>query len=109
MAKDKDKEHGGGNPGQGGGGGNPGQGGGNNDQITLEVATPNGVFRGTFEKTAKVEEVLAAIIADRNLAAGDSFELHYGDTILQPVQRPLVSFGLTGTVKLTLVATGSGV
>jgi hypothetical protein len=108
MAKDNQGQ-GGGNPGQGGG--NPGQGGGagNNDQITLEVATPNGVFRGTFEKTTKVEEVIAAIIADRHLAAGDSFELHYGDTVLQPVQRPLVSFGLTGTVKLTLVATGSGV
>jgi hypothetical protein len=36
------------------------------DQITLEVATPNGVFRGAFEKTAKVEEVIAAIIADHD-------------------------------------------
>ena len=116
MTNDNNQGHGGGNPGQddgnpgqgGAGGGNPGH-GGNNDRITLEVATPNGVFRGSFEKTATVEEVLAAIIADRHLAAGDSFELHYGDTILQPVQRPLVSFGLTGTVKLTLVATGSGV
>ena len=107
MEKDSNPGHGGGNPGQGGG--NPGQGGGHNDQITVEVATPNGVFRGSFDKNTKVEDVIAAIIADRQLAAGDAFELHFGDTILQPVQRPLVSFGLTGTVKLTLVATGSGV
>ena len=79
------------------------------DEITLVVATPNGVFRGTFEKTTKVEEVIAAIVKDRKLAAGDAFELFYGEIPLVPVQRPLVSFGLSGTVKLTLVATGSGV
>ncbi len=79
------------------------------DDITLEVATPNGVFRGTFEKTAKVEDVIAAIIKDRHLAAGDAFELFHGETALQPAERTLTSFGLRGTVKLTLVATGSGV
>jgi hypothetical protein len=79
------------------------------DQVILEVGTPNGVFRGSFEKTAKIEDVIAAIVRDRQLAAGDSFELFYGETALTPVQRTLVSFGLTGTVKLTLVATGSGV
>ena len=73
------------------------------------VATPNGVFHGTFDQNTKVEDVIAAIIRDRQLAEGDAFELYYGETHLQPVQRPLVSFGLTGTVKLTLVATGSGV
>lgn len=79
------------------------------DDITLEVATPNGVFRGTFDKNTKIQDVIAAIIKDRELAQGDAFELRHGDTVLQPVQRPLVSFGLAGTVKLTLVATGSGV
>jgi hypothetical protein len=80
-----------------------------NDDITLEVATSNGVFRGIFDKNTKIEDVIAAIIKDRELAQGDAFELRHGDTVLQPVQRPLVSFGLAGTVKLTLVATGSGV
>ena len=46
----------------------------------------------------------------RDLAEGDAFELYYGDVHLQPVNRPLVSFGIRqGTYKLTLVATGSGV
>jgi hypothetical protein len=81
----------------------------NGDDITLEVATPNGVYRGSFPKTTKVEDVIAAIVKDRQLADGDAFELFHGETSLTPPQRPLVSFGLAGTVKLALVATGSGV
>jgi len=86
-----------------------GAGGGHNDDITLEIATPNGVFRGTFDKSTKIEDLIAAVVADRKLSPGDTFELFYGETQLTPVQRPLVSFGLSGTVKLTLVAAGSGV
>ena len=89
--------------------GGPDKGPKNNDDITVEVATPNGVFRGTFDKNTKVADVIAAIVADRQLADGDAFELFFGETQLEPVQRPLVSFGLKGSVKLTLVATGSGV
>ncbi len=99
MAKDNDKPPKGGND-----NGPPGQ-----QPIQLEVATPNGVFRGSFAKTTKVEDVIAAIVADRELDAGDAFDLFHGETQLQPVQRPLVSFGLEGLVRLTLVATGSGV
>jgi hypothetical protein len=79
------------------------------DAVTLEVATPNGVFTGTFPKTMKVEDVIQAVVADRQLVAGDAFELVHNGEVLQPSQRPLVSFGLTGTVQLELVATGSGV
>jgi hypothetical protein len=79
------------------------------DTVTLEVATPNGVFTGTFPKTAKVEEVIKAVVEDRHLVAGDTFELVHDGEVLQPIQRPLVSFHLTGSVLLELVATGSGV
>ncbi len=79
------------------------------EQVTLEVATPNGVFTGTFPKTTKVGEVIDAVVEDRHLAAGDSFEIVHDGEVLQPEQRTLVSFGLTGTVLLELVATGSGV
>lgn len=80
------------------------------DDVVLEIATPNGVFRGSFDKTDKVETVIKAVVKDRELAEGDAFELHYGDTHLQPTTRPLVSFGIKeGKHKLTLVATGSGV
>lgn len=76
-----------------------------NNEVTLEVATPNGVFIGAFPKTTKVEDV----VEDRELAEGDSFELVHDGEVLQPGERPLVSFGLTGTVMFELVATGSGV
>jgi hypothetical protein len=79
------------------------------DEITLEIATPNGVFTTTVPKTTKVSEVIAATVKDRQLADGDAFELVHNGEVLQPVERPLVSFGLRGHVRLELVATGSGV
>lgn len=82
---------------------------GGNDEINVEVATPNGVYRGTFDKNDKVQDVIDAVVEDRGLAEGDAFELWFGDTHLTPTQRPLVSFGLMGQISLSLVATGSGV
>ena len=79
------------------------------DNIQLEVATPNGVFRGEFDKTDKVSFVIKTVVEDRGLIEGDAFDLYYGDVHLTPENRPLVSFGLKGKVKLALVATGSGV
>lgn len=79
------------------------------EEITLEIATPNGIYTTTVPKTTKVSEVIAAAVADRDLAEGDAFELVYNGEVLQPVERPLVSFGLSGHVSLELVATGSGV
>jgi hypothetical protein len=80
------------------------------DDVVLEIATPNGVFRGSFDKNDKVEKVIKEVVKDRDLAEGDAFELYYGDVHLDPISRPLVSFGLKkGKYKLTLVATGSGV
>jgi hypothetical protein len=80
------------------------------DNVALEIATPNGVFRGSFDKNEKVEQVIEDVVKDRKLAEGDAFELFFGDIPLEPVSRPLVSFGLKeGKYKLTLVATGSGV
>lgn len=77
--------------------------------IHIEAATPNGVYRGSFPKTTKVEAVILVIVQDRNLEEGDAFQLFYGEVLLEPVERPLVSFGLPDKVRLTLVATGSGV
>jgi len=79
------------------------------EEVTLEVGTPKGLFTGTFPKTAKVEDVIAAAVEAKGIDSGESLELVYNGQVLQPVQRTLVSFGLSGTVKLELVATGSGV
>ena len=79
------------------------------EEVTLEIATPKGLFTGVFAKTAKVAEVIAAVVSSLGLDSGDTLELIHNGQPLQPVQRPLVSFGLSGTVQLELVATGSGV
>jgi hypothetical protein len=79
------------------------------DDVTLEIGTPKGLFTGTFPKTTKIEDVIAAVVAAKGLDGGEALELVYNGQVLQPVQRPLVSFGLAGTVQLELVATGSGV
>lgn len=79
------------------------------EEVTLEIGTPKGQFTGTFPKTAKVEDVIAAAVEAKGIDSGESLELVHNGEVLQPVQRPLVSFGLSGTVMLELVATGSGV
>lgn len=79
------------------------------EEVTLEVGTPKGLFTGTFPKTAKVEDVIAAAVDSLGLDRGDTLELVYNGQPLTPVNRPLVSFGLAGTVQLELVATGDGV
>lgn len=81
----------------------------NTDEVTVEVGTPKGLFTGTFAKTAKVEDVINAAVNAKGIDSGESLELVHNGQVLQPVQRTLVSFGFAGTVKLELVATGSGV
>ncbi len=79
------------------------------EMIMLDIATPKGVFHGEFPKTTKVADVIAAVIQEMDLDGSDSLDLIHDGEILQPTERPLVSFGLEGTVQLELVATGSGV
>ncbi len=78
------------------------------DEIILDVATPKGPWRGAFPKTTKVQEVIDTIVRDLGLQQ-ETFQLVYKGNPLEPTNRPLVSFGLEGHVKLTLVATGDGV
>jgi hypothetical protein len=78
------------------------------DDVILDVATPKGPWTGTFPKTTKVSEVIAAIVKEMGLEH-EPFQLIWNGNPLEPVIRPLVSFGLEGEVKLSLVATGSGV
>lgn len=79
------------------------------DDVKLTVATPKGVFTGTFLKTAKVRDVITTIIAAMGLDGGTTYELVHGDKVLAPPERPLVSFQLEGHVELDLVGTGQGV
>ncbi|MBK79592.1 MAG: hypothetical protein CMQ43_01560 [Gammaproteobacteria bacterium] len=79
------------------------------DEVTLEIATPKGLFNGSFPKTTKISEVISTVVSSLGLDGRDALELVNNGSVLQPTERPLVSFGLAGTVQLDLVATGSGV
>lgn len=81
----------------------------NDNVVTLEIATPKGMFTGEFPNTTKVEEVIQAVVEEKGLNRSDGIELIHNGTTLEPIERPLVSFGLEGTVSLELVAQGSGV
>jgi aconitase B len=78
-------------------------------EILLEIATPNGLFKGIFAESAKISEVIPIVVEKKKLNDKDTFELFHGETELQPTSRTLESFGLKRKAKLELVATGSGV
>jgi hypothetical protein len=78
-------------------------------EVILDIATPKGSFRGEFPEMTTVATVIEIVVEEKKLDRKDSFELVYGDKVLQPVERTLGSFGLHGKVDLELVATGSGV
>lgn len=80
-----------------------------NKTIELYIATPKGPFVGTFDVNTKVSEVIEVVRKKMDLPADSSFELWFGETRLQPEERPIVSFHLPDPAKLKLVATGSGV
>ena len=77
-------------------------------KITLKVATPAGVYEGTFALTDQVSEVIAIVVKDKNLAEGDAFELAFNDRTLPPDSK-LSTLNLTDGAVLDLIATGSAV
>ena len=79
------------------------------DEVTLEIATPKGLFKGTFPKITSISEVIEQVVKNLDLSRGDLLELVYKDKVLQPVKDTLADFGLSGVVQLELVATGTGV
>lgn len=80
-----------------------------NNDITLNIATPAGPFTETFPKTTKVKKVIEVAITRMGLDPNEQFDLVHNGQVLQPVERPLVSFGLEDGDQVELVATGAGV
>ena len=78
-------------------------------EFTVEVGTPKGLFNGTFPKTAKLEDVIDAAVKRLGLERGDVLELVHDGQTLKPIEREMISFDLTYTIQLELVATGDGV
>ena len=79
------------------------------DEVTLEIATPKGLFKGIFLKTATISEVIEQVASNKGLNRADLLELVYKGEVLQPIKNTLTDFGLSGVVQLELVATGKGV
>ncbi len=77
-------------------------------KLTVKVATPAGVYEGTFEETDKVDEVISIIAKAMKLAEGDTFELAFNGEPLDS-HRPIGSFGLDDGAVLDLIASGSAV
>ncbi len=78
------------------------------DDITVHVSTPAGAFRGAFPKTTKIADVIQEVVKAKGLDPNDDLKLYSGDQLLA-LERPLVSFQFGAEVKLSLLATGSGV
>ena len=78
-------------------------------EILLKIATPKGLFTGIFRESATVATVIETVVEKEDLDRKDTFELVHGETVLQPVDRTLESFGLKRKADLELVAQGSGV
>ena len=77
-------------------------------KITIKVATPAGVYEGTFEENTKVRDVIAVIVKAQRLAEADAFELALDGQLFAPDQE-LSSIPLYENAVLDLIATGSGV
>ena len=78
-------------------------------EILLKIATPKGLFVGIFRDSTTVATVIETVVEKKDLSRKDTFELVHGETVLQPVNRTLESFGLKCKADLELVAQGSGV
>lgn len=79
------------------------------ESFEITVNSPAGPCAVDVTKTTKVQEVIEEVAGAKHLEKPDTLELFLGGTLLTPVERPLVSFGIEAGSILTLVAAGSGV
>ena len=77
-------------------------------KITLKVATPAGIYEGTFDVTAKIHDVIAVVVKEKHLAEGDAFELVLEGEPLD-ADKALSSLDIKDGTVLQLIASGSAV
>ena len=65
----------------------------NDNELTIKILTPDGIYEETFLKTAKVQDVLDSVIQHFGYAQNGRYELHSAETgeVLSP-NRTLVSY-----------------
>ena len=79
--------------------------------ITITVETTRGTKTLTVEKTIKVSELIAKVVALCGFNPGDRFDLFLKTDLQNPLQpeRPLVSYHIENGAILVLSQVGSGV
>ncbi len=79
--------------------------------IELTIETTRGTKVLSFEKTAKVADVIAAAVREFGFSSGDRFELVLKSDTAEPLrpERTLVSYHLTDGTTVVLTAIGAGV
>jgi WXG100 protein secretion system (Wss), protein YukD len=79
--------------------------------LDITIKTPKGDWETTFPKTAKVSEVIQAIIQHFKFAANGKYELKLNDdpTIVLKPERSLVSYGVKDGAILVFIDFGMAV
>ncbi len=77
-------------------------------KITLKIATPAGLFEGTFDANAKVHDVIAVVVKEKRLPEGDKYELARDGESLD-FDKTLSSLDIKDGTVLDLIASGSAV
>lgn len=79
--------------------------------LKLTVETTRGPQTVSFDKTAKISEVIAEVVRLCGFASGDRFDLFLKSDLQHPLQpeRTLVSYHITDGAVLVLSQVGSGV
>ena len=79
--------------------------------LEITIQTTRGSRTFSFAKTAKISDVIQAIVDAFGFAPGDQFQLVLSSDPSQPLQpeRPLVSYGIEDGAALVLTSIGSGV
>lgn len=83
----------------------------NDNELTITIQTPQGDWTTTFQKTAKVAEVIQAVIEHFGFAINGKYELKLENdpnTALKP-ERTLVSYGIKDGDVLVFIDFGQAV
>lgn len=78
-------------------------------KIKLKITTPAGVYEGVFAETDTVDEVIAIVVKEKQLAEGDAFDLTLDGGDPLPGDTKLWELGLEDGAVLDLIASGSAV
>lgn len=82
----------------------------NDNELEITITTARGEFSGVFPKTAKVQQLIDAVIEHFDLSGDGTFDLFIeGQNEPLKPERTLVSYGLEDDTSLVLTMGGKNV